>query len=82
MMHVFRCTILTRLLFDQSLVMHPERYSYSKVFILLAFLLQSIGLDIGVTNLLSKLLLELPNSRTQELEGEDRIRCKVIECSP
>ncbi|KIJ17256.1 hypothetical protein PAXINDRAFT_179904 [Paxillus involutus ATCC 200175] len=48
----------------------PERYSYSKVFILLAFLLQSIGLDIGVTNLLSKLLLELPNSRTQELEAD------------
>ncbi|KAF9228591.1 hypothetical protein BS17DRAFT_772208 [Gyrodon lividus] len=48
----------------------PERYSSSKVFILIAFLLQSIGLDIGVTNLLSKLLLELPNSRTQELEAD------------
>ncbi|KAF9239596.1 peptidase family M48-domain-containing protein [Melanogaster broomeanus] len=48
----------------------PERYSYSKVLILFAFLLQSVGLDIGITNLLSKLLLELPNSRTQELEAD------------
>ncbi|KIJ69593.1 hypothetical protein HYDPIDRAFT_36624 [Hydnomerulius pinastri MD-312] len=47
-----------------------ERYSSSKVLILVAFLLQSAGLDIGVSNLLNKLLLELPNSRKQELEAD------------
>ncbi|KAH7889853.1 peptidase family M48-domain-containing protein [Phlebopus sp. FC_14] len=48
----------------------PERYSSSKVLILFAFLLQSVGLDVGISQLLSKLFLELPNSRVQELEAD------------
>ncbi|KAH7914883.1 peptidase family M48-domain-containing protein [Hygrophoropsis aurantiaca] len=47
-----------------------ERYSSSKVFLLLAFMLQSVGLDLGFSNLLTTLLLELPNSRTQEIEAD------------
>jgi len=47
-----------------------ERYSSSKVFLAVAFLLQTVfGFDFGITNLISTLLLELPNSRTQEYEG-------------
>lgn len=47
-----------------------ERYSSSKVFLAVAFLLQAVfGFDFGITNLISTLLLELPNSRTQEYEG-------------
>ncbi|KAG2158779.1 peptidase family M48-domain-containing protein [Suillus bovinus] len=48
-----------------------ERYSSSKVFLAIAVLLQSVfGFDFGITNLISTLLLELPNSRTQEYEAD------------
>ncbi|KAG2354235.1 peptidase family M48-domain-containing protein [Suillus spraguei] len=48
-----------------------ERYSSSKVFLAIAVLLQTIfGFDFGITNLISTLLLELPNSRTQEYEAD------------
>ncbi|KAG1750622.1 peptidase family M48-domain-containing protein [Suillus paluster] len=48
-----------------------ERYSSSKVFLAVAFLLQTVlGFDFGITNLISTLLLELPNSRTQEYEAD------------
>jgi predicted Zn-dependent protease len=48
-----------------------ERYSSSKVFLALAVLLQTVfGFDFGITNLISTLLLELPNSRTQEYEAD------------
>jgi hypothetical protein len=47
-----------------------ERYSSSKVFLAVAFLMQTVfGFDFGLANLISTLLLELPNSRTQEYEG-------------
>lgn len=46
-----------------------ERYSSSKVLILLAILLQAVGIDFGVARMLNYLLFKLPNSRTQELEG-------------
>ncbi|KAG0697831.1 peptidase family M48-domain-containing protein [Suillus ampliporus] len=48
-----------------------ERYSSSKVFLGIAFLLQTVlGFDFGITSLISTLLLELPNSRTQEYEAD------------
>ena len=47
-----------------------ERYSSSKVLILLAILLQAVGIDFGMARMLNYLLFKLPNSRTQELEGE------------
>lgn len=40
------------------------------MFLAVAFLLQTLtGFDFGITRLVSMLLLELPNSRTQEIEG-------------
>ncbi|KAN0075280.1 Peptidase family M48 domain containing protein [Tylopilus felleus] len=47
-----------------------ERYSSSKILILLAILLQAVGIDFGVARLLNYLLFKLPNSRTQELEAD------------
>ncbi|KAL4074570.1 peptidase family M48-domain-containing protein [Scleroderma yunnanense] len=50
---------------------HPqERYSSSKIFIFVATLLQSVGVDWGLTNIINTLLLDLPNSRKQELEAD------------
>jgi hypothetical protein len=49
-----------------------ERYSSSKILILLAILLQAVGIDFGVARMLNYLLFNLPNSRTQELEGKNR----------
>ena len=48
----------------------PERYSSSKILILLAILLQAVGIDFGVARVLNYILFNLPNSRTQELEGK------------
>ncbi|KAF8558402.1 hypothetical protein OG21DRAFT_1504142 [Imleria badia] len=48
----------------------PERYSSSKILILLAILLQAVGIDFGVARMLNYLLFKLPNSRTQELEAD------------
>lgn len=50
-----------------------ERYSSSKVLILLAILLQAVGIDFGIARMLNYLLFKLPNSRTQELEGKSGI---------
>jgi Zn-dependent protease with chaperone function len=47
-----------------------ERYSSSKILILLAILLQAVGIDFGVARMLNYLLFNLPNSRTQELEAD------------
>ncbi|KAF8436894.1 peptidase family M48-domain-containing protein [Boletus edulis BED1] len=47
-----------------------ERYSSSKILILLAILLQAVGIDFGVARMLNYLLFKLPNSRTQELEAD------------
>lgn len=48
-----------------------ERYSSSKIFLLFSTLLSVIGLDFGFSSMLSTLLLELPNSRKQELEADE-----------
>lgn len=48
---------------------NSERYSATKVFIAIAYLLEILGLDFGLARILTTLLLDLPNSRTQELEG-------------
>lgn len=50
-----------------------ERYSSSKILILLAILLQAVGIDFGVARMLNYFLFKLPNSRTQELEGKSGI---------
>ncbi|KAF9782487.1 hypothetical protein BJ322DRAFT_1111347 [Thelephora terrestris] len=47
-----------------------ERYSSMKVLIAFATLLEVLGLDVGVARFLTTYLLELPNSRTQELEAD------------
>ncbi|KAA1470753.1 hypothetical protein DENSPDRAFT_929073 [Dentipellis sp. KUC8613] len=47
-----------------------ERYSYSKVLIGLGILLQAIGVDFGLSGLATTYLLDLPNSRKQELEAD------------
>lgn len=46
-----------------------ERYSSNKVLLAMATLLSALGLDFGWSQMLTTLLLELPNSRKQELEG-------------
>ena len=40
-----------------------------KVLLAFATLLEVLGLDVGVARLLTTFLLDLPNSRKQELEG-------------
>ncbi len=52
---------------------NSERYSSAKVFIAVAYLLEVVGLDFGLARILTTLLLDLPNSRTQELEGSSPI---------
>ncbi|KAL4065450.1 peptidase family M48-domain-containing protein [Scleroderma citrinum] len=61
-----RCNLMIRM---STVARHPqERYSSSKIFIFVATLLQSVGVDWGLTNIINTLLLDLPNSRKQELE--------------
>jgi len=48
-----------------------ERYSYAKVLIAFAAVLEILGLDFGFSNAIGTLLLDLPNSRTQELEADE-----------
>lgn len=48
---------------------NAERMSSLVVIFALQFLLQVIGFDFGISNIATTLLLELPNSRAQELEG-------------
>lgn len=47
-----------------------ERYSSVKVLLAIGFLLEASGFDMGLARLATSLLLELPNSRKQELEGK------------
>ncbi|TFY57182.1 hypothetical protein EVG20_g8641 [Dentipellis fragilis] len=47
-----------------------ERYSYSKVLIGLGILLQATGVDFGLSGFATTYLLDLPNSRKQELEAD------------
>jgi len=49
---------------------NSEKVSSSKVILAIATLLAAMGLDFGVSDWLSTLLLELPNSRTVELEAD------------
>jgi hypothetical protein len=46
-----------------------ERYSYTKIFIALAWLADAIGLPSGLGGIMTTLLMELPHSRAQEYEG-------------
>jgi hypothetical protein len=46
-----------------------ERYSYSKIFIAMAWLADIVGLPTGIGGLATTLLMELPHSRKQEYEG-------------
>ncbi|WVO18688.1 hypothetical protein L204_106408 [Cryptococcus depauperatus] len=50
---------------------HPaERMSSMKVLFFLGFLLESLGLDVGITRLLLTFMLQLPNSRKNESEAD------------
>jgi Zn-dependent protease with chaperone function len=48
-----------------------------KVLFAVSFLLESLGLDVGLTRLLVTFLLQLPNSRTNETEA-DQIGLKLM----
>lgn len=48
---------------------NSERYSSMKVLLAFATLLEVLGLDVGIARILTTYLLDLPNSRKQELEG-------------
>ncbi|KAI0295074.1 hypothetical protein B0F90DRAFT_1213239 [Multifurca ochricompacta] len=47
-----------------------ERYSYSKIFIAMAWLADLIGLPSGVGGIITTLLMDLPHSRKQEYEAD------------
>ncbi|KAH9981802.1 peptidase family M48-domain-containing protein [Russula compacta] len=53
-----------------------ERYSYTKIFIAMAWLAELIGLPYGVGGIMTTLLMELPHSRKQEHEA-DKIGMKL-----
>ena len=44
--------------------------SSSTVLLVVAAVLNLLGVDLGLSRLASQLVLELPNSRKQELEGK------------
>jgi len=48
---------------------NAERYSSMKVLLAFATLLEVLGLDFKIARVLTTFLLDLPNSRKQELEG-------------
>ncbi|TFK32035.1 peptidase M48 family protein [Crucibulum laeve] len=47
-----------------------ERLSSQTIFFGFIILMQTLGVDYGISNIAQKLLLELPNSRTQEREAD------------
>ncbi|THH15721.1 hypothetical protein EW146_g4810 [Bondarzewia mesenterica] len=47
-----------------------ERYSQAKIFLLAAFFLEALGFGHSVTSIVTTFIIELPNSRTQELEAD------------
>jgi len=47
-----------------------ERYSMMKVLLFVATILEALDLGAGFSRIITTLLLELPNSRTQELEAD------------
>jgi hypothetical protein len=62
-----------------------ERYSYSKIFIAMAWLAEIIGLPTGIGGLATTLLMDLPHSRTQEYEGSClffSFKCALAEVFP
>lgn len=48
-----------------------ERMSYMKVLFAVSFILETLGMDVGLTRALVTLMLQLPNSRTSESEADD-----------
>ncbi|RDB18944.1 Mitochondrial metalloendopeptidase OMA1 [Hypsizygus marmoreus] len=54
-----------------------ERLSSQTVVLALVILLQTLGLGFNTSNILQKMVFELPNSRTQELEA-DKIGLKLM----
>ena len=48
---------------------NSERASSVKVLLVVASIIELLGFDFGISRLATTFLLELPNSRTQELEG-------------
>ncbi|KAJ8514345.1 hypothetical protein ONZ45_g8118 [Pleurotus djamor] len=48
----------------------PERVSSQKVLFVVASVLELLGLDFGISRLLTTFLLDLPNSRAQEREAD------------
>ncbi|KLT42555.1 hypothetical protein CC85DRAFT_83752 [Cutaneotrichosporon oleaginosum] len=48
-----------------------ERMSYMKVLFAVSFLLETLGLDVGITRALVTLMLQLPNSRASESEADN-----------
>ena len=62
-----------------------ERYSYSKIFIAVAWLADIIGLPTGIGGLVTTLLMDLPHSRKQEYEGSYTFlsfHCALAEAFP
>ena len=57
---------------------NAERYSSMKVLIAFATFLELLGLDYGIARLLTTFLLDLPNSRKQELEGSYFSQARVV----
>jgi hypothetical protein len=56
-----------------------ERLSSGAFFMALAFALQTIGLDtFGLSPFINHFLLELPNSRTQEYEGNTNLFVGIL----
>lgn len=49
---------------------NSERYSNVKILIFLSYLLDVLGLDVGISRLVTTLLMDLPNSRTLEYEAD------------
>ncbi|KAI0076651.1 hypothetical protein K474DRAFT_1597625 [Panus rudis PR-1116 ss-1] len=49
---------------------NSERYSNTKILLAFVSLLAVIGIDFGISNFISRLLIDLPNSRTQEYEAD------------
>ena len=58
---------------------NAERYSSMKVLLAVATLLEASGLDIGIARLFTTFLLDLPNSRKQELEGSQVYQVAIFE---
>jgi metalloendopeptidase OMA1, mitochondrial len=60
-----------------------ERYSRSRILLAATTILAvALGTDLGFTSLITKLLLDLPNSRAQELEGALSYTMVVLRIRP